>query len=303
MIRVLIASLAVLGALSSTATAAELRLERLGTQHSVAVASGEHRTSAFLSSAGRLVVGSAGRSGRTVAVPVGCTPVAAAARAIALTCATSVDQQIAVYDLDRGVTVPLTMPAGLSGAISHLGARWAMVDASSSPDGLHSLATRFVIDWRTQRTVSLGRTDPFGARRYVDLDAATASRRLCAPLRRRVAGGIEDIKYLALERIGRWTINFTPMGAAYVQRCATLSRRRLPRVSSPVLGTDFVGYLQNRRVVYLDLRTGRRLTRAWPTSQAPRLAAAGRRLLISAPEQADSYPPAQQLTYRIYRTR
>ena len=299
-----IALLALVGVMSlcATAMAAELRLERLGTQRSAAVASSEHRTSAFLSSAGRLIVGSAGRGARTVAVPVGCTPVAAAARAIALTCTASVNQQI-VYDLDRGAIVPLTMPAGLSGSITDLGARWAMVREASSPDGLHTLATRLVIDWRTQRTVSLGRTDPFGAGRYVDLDAATASRRLCAPLRRRVDGGIDDIKYLRLERNGRWTLSATATGAAYIQRCGTQSRRRLPRASSPVLGMDFIGYLQDRRIVYLDLRTGRRMTRAWPSSQTPQLAAAGRRLIISAREQADTYPPAQQPTYLIYRTR
>ncbi len=114
----LIASLALVGALSSpatTATAAELGLDRLGTQRSIVVASGEHRTSAFLSSAGRLVVGSAGRSGRTVAVPVGCTPVAAAARAIALTCTTSVNQQI-VYDLDRGGHCPVDPAGGTVGS-------------------------------------------------------------------------------------------------------------------------------------------------------------------------------------------
>ena len=242
-----------------------------------------------------------------VAVPVGCTPVAAAARAIALTCRASVNQQIVneqiVYDLDRGAIVPLTIPAGLSGSITDLGARWAMVRASSSPDGLHSLATRLVIDWRTQRALSLGRTDPFGAARYVDLDAATASRRLCVPLRRRLAGGIDDIKYLPVERNGRWTLSATATGAAYVQRCGTQSRRRLPRASSPVLGVDFVGYLESRRIVYLDLSTGRRMTRVWPSSETPQLAAAGRRLIISAPEQAATYPPAQQPTYRIYRTR
>jgi hypothetical protein len=213
-----------------------------------------------------------------------------------------VNEQI-VYDLDRGAIVPLTIPAGLSGSITDLGARWAMVRASSSPDGLHSLATRLVIDWRTQRALSLGRTDPFGAARYVDLDAATASRLLCVPLRRRLAGGIDDIKYLPVERNGRWTLSATATGAAYVQRCGTQSRRRLPRASSPVLGVDFVGYLESRRIVYLDLSTGRRMTRVWPSSETPQLAAAGRRLIISAPEQAATYPPAQQPTYRIYRTR
>lgn len=276
-------------------------LERLGTQSSVAVASGEHRTSAFLSSAGRLVVGSAAAVG-------GRWRCLSDVRRSRRPPEHRADLHNVCGPADRlrprqSAIVPLTLPAGWSGAITHLGARWAMVDGASSPDGLHSLATRLVIDWRTQRAVGLGRTDPFGARRYVDLDAAAGSRRLCAPLRRRVAGGIEDIKYLSLERNGRWTISATPMGAAYVQRCATLSRRRLPRVSSPVLGTDFVGYLQDRRIVYLDLRTGRRMTRAWPSRQSPRLAAAGRRLIISAPEQADAYPPAQQPTYRIYRTR
>jgi len=125
----------------------------------------------------------------------------------------------------------------------------------------------------------------------------------CAPIRRRIGGGIDDIKYLPLTKQSQWTLHATSSGGAYVQRCRSRRTLRLPRVSSAVLGIDFVGYLQRRRIVYLDLRSGRRSSRAWPTEQTPLLAAAGRRLIISAPEQPDAYPAVPDPTYRIYRSR
>lgn len=290
-------------ALASTATAAEFRVEALGTHGSIAVGSSGHPTTAYLASPGQLAVGSAGRATRSVAVPVGCTPVAAAPQAIALTCSTATVAVPAVYDLRRGALSALELPTGLSGHVTGIGNRWAMIFAASSPDELHVVATRLLIDWRTQRTVSLGREDPFGAGRSIDLDASGGARRLCAPIRRRTGGGIDDIKYLELTKAGRWTLNITDDGISYVQRCGTRRTTPLGLVQNPVLGNDFVGYIKNRRIVYLDLRTGKRTTRAWPTGQTPTLAAAGRRLIISAPEQTPAYPPVQNPTFRIYRTR
>jgi hypothetical protein len=290
-------------ALASTATAAELRVESLGTQGSIAVGSPVHRTTAHLASPGQLAVGLAGRATRSVAVPIGCTPVAAAPQAIALTCTTTSPVMVsAVYDLQRSVLIPLKLPPGLSGHVTDIGNRWAMISAASSPDELHLRSTRLLIDWRTEHAVSLGRDDPFGASRHVDLDASSGARRLCAPIRRRTDKGVDNFKYLQLTKVGRWTLNSTDEGRSYVQRCGTRRTTNLSRVQNPVLGNDFVGYIKDRRIVYLDLRTGKRTTRAWPTSQTPALAAAGRRLIISAPEQGPSHPPIQTPTFRIYRT-
>jgi len=306
MIRALSALLAAAAALASsgTAAAAELRLQSLGIQRSAAVASPEQRTTAYLSAPGQLAIGSAGRASRSVAVPVGCTPVAAAAEAIAMTCAPTINERIpVVYDVARRTLSPVRLPTGMTGGITAVGRRWVSISAASSPDGQHTLATRLLIDWRAQRVVSLGHDDPFGADRYIALDAATPARRLCSPIRRRADDGIDDIKYFELTKLGRWTLNFDSVGSVYVQRCGARSKTRLRQARNPVLGKDFVGYVSGRRIVYLDLRTGKAKTRAWPTSQTPTLAAAGRRLIISEPEQGAAYPPVENPTFRIYRTR
>lgn len=282
-------------AVPGTAAAAQLRLERFAVGSSPAVASGDHRTTAYLSAPGMLVVGTAGRGERSTAISPACIPTAAAAKAVALRCTAQDGERNVVLDLATQQAIPVALPSGVSGRITSIGERWAVVDARSSPDDLHVVQSRLLIDWRTQRSVSLGRDDPYGAHRYIDLDATDPGRRLCSPVARILENGYDDMKYVEIAKQGAWTLTYESLHGPLVQRCGQPTRRRLPRVSQPVLGNDFVGYLDGRRVVYLDLRTGKRQIRAWPTSQRPELAAAGRRLIISAPAAGGSY--------RLYRSR
>jgi hypothetical protein len=296
MLRVLLSSIAV-GALAGpcTASAAGLRLERLAVASSAAVASAEHRTTAYLSAPGTLVVGVAGRGEQSMAISPACIPTATTTRTVAMRCTLQDGERNMVLDLETRTVTPLQLPSGVSGRIASIGERWAVVDARSSPDDLHVVQSRLLIDWHTQRIVSLGRDDPYGAHRYIDLDAAEPGRRLCSPVARILENGFDDMKYAEVAKQGAWTLTYESLHGPLVQRCGQRTRRRLPRVSQPVLGNDFVGYVDGHRVIYLDLRTGRRQTRAWPTGQRPELAAAGRRLIISAPIPGG--------TYRLYRSR
>ncbi len=122
------------------------------------------------------------------------------------------------------------------------------------------------------------------AHQVLDLDAPTAVRRLCAPI-------LADPD-TPLVPIGRWVARSQPAGWE-VQRCG--SRRVIRAATSwrdPVLGRDAFAYRTGRRIVYRDLRTGRRRSGAWPTSHVPALAMFGRRVVVS-----DLPRPATNLSF------
>lgn len=297
-------ALAVLLASPAGAHASYLHVDRVGTGPAASAIAGDaiSRTTAYVSAPGRLQVGSAGRHAVARAVPSQCLPTAVTASAVALSCVLP-DRPYtpAVMDLSTGAIAVLPSLNDLTGLITRIGAAWVSFAGFSSPDDVHVVNTRRLVNWRTQRTVSLGAGDPFGSRRRIDLDLSEPSRRLCTPLRRGRDGDIfDDIRYYPLVQQGRWALTIGNV-TARVRRCGSSHRTLLKRGQGAVLGVDFVGYITRTRVVYLDLRTGKRSSRPWPTAYKPKLAAAGRRLLISAPTQQPSLSKPGAERYRLYR--
>lgn len=267
---------------SASADAAGLRLQRLDRATQPAVGSPQHGTIAYSKAPGSVTARGPGRARRTYPVPAHCTVGGAvAANVVALRCSLAQGPVMTIMNLTSAALSP---PLGLPGTpdyASALGSRWAIVEGMDVSE-----ITRRLIDWRTQRMIDLNGADPYGPRHYLDLDSAEPGRRLCAPIRRAQIGNILPT-YRTLQKAGAWTLTTQRVQGPRLQRCGSRTTRTFP-YPNVVLGRDFVGYIARGKVVYLDLRNGRRTSVAWPgasppaTAYPPALAAAGRRLIVSA---------------------
>jgi hypothetical protein len=184
-----------------------------------------------------------------------------------------------IINLVDGRLTPLNIPGAEFDA---LGTNWALVDQYvSTSDNPHTVILRQLFNWHTRRTISLGRDDRYGPRRYIDLEQAHPGRALCSPVRRVKSRDGSDSRYAPVSKIGAWTLTADPGNDAVLQRCGRHATKHFSFKTQPVLGKDFIGYLSRRTIVYLDLRTGTRHSTRWPAGSKPTLAAAGRRLIVS----------------------
>ena len=178
-----------------------------------------------------------------------------------------------------------------------------LADTSVSSDGVHQFNSQALVDWRTGRTIRLGRLDPFGRSEYPDLNSASPARRLCAPLKRSSSAPdiFSDIRFADVEKIGQWVLQ-TQRTSVQLQRCGKGTITTYPTDVAPnealtadaraVLGRDAIGYLQHRQIVYRDLLSNRRWTASWPTTQRPNLAIFARHLV--------AWIPSTPSTFNIY---
>jgi hypothetical protein len=129
-----------------------------------------------------------------------------------------------------------------------------------------------VINWHTGETRDLPSIDTLGNGGILDLDAVTPTRRLCKPV-------LRETSLAKTLRVGAWVLQTGARPS--LRKCGSGARIRFEPGSRPVLGQDFVGYLQARRVIYRDLRSSARWVRRWPTTSRPFLTIFGRRLVIT----------------------
>jgi hypothetical protein len=264
---------------SAAASASRLRLDRFAEAQSAAVGGGGNATVAYLTAPGTVTVRAPGKQPRLYAAPVGCAPSEVSFRAVACSSV--------VINLVDGDLTPLGIPGAVFDA---LGDNWALVDQYVSTDeNPHTVILRLLFNWRTGRTISVGRDDRYGPRRYIDLDQAHPGRALCSPVRRVRSRDGSDSRYAPVTKIGAWTLTADPGNDAVLQRCGRHATKHFSFKTQPVLGTDFIGYLSARTIVYLDLRTGMRRSTPWPDASKPTLAAAGRRLIVSTTTTTGSH--------------
>lgn len=281
-----------------SAEGATLRLSRLASTTRAPVASATGGL-AYLASATELVVLQAPGSPRTYAVPTGCRPLAIGPGVVALACPSTAAPMVLLTPSGSVLTVPVASAAGYDGAIA-IGRQWLLADTTSSTDGVHQIQSRALINWRTGRSISLGAPEPFGQHEYADLDSIAPGRRLCAPVIRAgvAAAPFEDVPFASVEKVGQWILQTAPTSVR-LQRCGkgTVTtfatglgpHEALTQDARAVLGSDAVGYLQGRRVVYRDLRSKRRWTAPWPTTQRPALGMFDRQLVVSVPSATGDY--------------
>lgn len=257
---------------------------------------------AYLARPGELAVRRAGNALRTYSVPPGCIPQAVGGGVVALRCPGSISSILVLLQA-TGAVLPIALPSGVSADVAlAVGSRWLLADTSSSPDGVHQLTSRALIELRTGRAIGLGKADPFGRREYPDLNAQAPGRRLCAPVVRAAGPSasdpLSDVKFATVQKIGQWVLQSGPT-EAQLQRCGKKTVTRYPtgldrhnhltQDAGAVLGSNAIGYLQGHRIVYEDLRSGLRKTAPWPTTERPHLAMFGRRLVVSAKSPAGDY--------------
>ncbi len=166
---------------------------------------------------------------------------------------------LAVLDEDRGKIVPITPPGNrVYGPVEAVGSRRLRVSGSDRGEDPHA-SRRYLVDWRSgaekeiegdmSASGAFPGTDP--RHQILDLDAASAVSRLCAPI-------VADVNApLSIVRIGRWVLQDTD--AWRLQRCGSRHVTTAPAGwRDPVIGRDAFAYRSGRRIVYHDLRNGRR---------------------------------------------
>jgi hypothetical protein len=154
------------------------------------------------------------------AVPAGCLPGAITAKAIVLAgCGP------AVLVLSTGRVRPVPLSDGYNGfAAVAIGAEWMEGDVglSNIGDGTRSVSTNAIVNWHTGRFVALDQNDPYGARRYPDLDRVHPGRRLCRPIRRLSARppAASNTRFAVVQRVGDWVLQTGSRGPR-LQRCGS----------------------------------------------------------------------------------
>lgn len=129
-----------------------------------------------------------GRRGgpRAYDVPEGCFPRALTSDAVGVTCTRPPATGSLVLSLDDGslqpvqaMLPPIVEDERLETAVLGIGRRWVHLRTTrSSPSGGRDMISQALVERGTNRTIDLT-TDPFGARRVLDLDRATPARPLC----------------------------------------------------------------------------------------------------------------------------
>lgn len=233
--------------------------------------------------ADRIVVTDASGRTRELSVPPGCFPAATTATAVALGgCGP------AILRLRGGGVRRLTLPSGLVGfAPSAIGAQWIEGTVQEEIDGgTRSRPSNAILNWHTNRLIVLDTRDPYGARRYPDLDASRPGRVLCRPVKRqRLRAGLALTRYGIVQRADRWFVVEGSRGSS-LMRCGSSRTTRWGDTTVVRLGRRHLAtYSPNRpeRGVSLrSLRTGR-TQRLGVSSSALELAAAfsSRELVIS----------------------
>ncbi len=283
-------------AAATPASAGSLRLQQLGLGSRPAVTSAEAGDVA-LARDGMLHVYSRENARRVYPIPSRCDATAIHRAAVALGCYFPATGDTP-YLLDRssGAITPVKLPfENRRAEISALGAHWALVDASSNPpDGIHGDDRRILLNPATGESVDLSFADPFGSRRYLDLDAERPARALCRPITRSRYSNTSQVvlKRRPMARSGRWFLEHDSTGIAELQRCGRSTQRRFANEAGAVLGDGVVGYMTKRsrpRIVLETLYSSRRWSAPRPTGTDFVLTAAGRRLIISAQTPGGPY--------------
>lgn len=287
-VAITLAAAALLAAAAPAGAAQQLRLKRLALSPAPPVASGKSGGLAYLLSATSLRVRRSGEPARAYEVPRGCEPGAIGDGAVALVCpfaataaagaAPQVVPLTVVLTERDGALRPLAAPAGVTYSDVHaIGRHWLRVSSYDVPDEVHLVETVWLVNWRDGRRIEWGGSHghgppPLAPAEYANLDAREPRRLLCAPL-------LRDRDADVVERIGAWVLQRGVDVA--LQRCGRSRAERDWRRRQAVLGRDAFAYLGGRRIVYRDLRRGRRYVRTWPAGPDPRLQMYGRRLVVS----------------------
>lgn len=267
-----------------TAEAAGLHLRQLATSPALPVGAGATGQLAYLTDQTSLAVRTSGQATRVHRVPAGCRPQALAKGLVALACPGTppeVTPMVAVLDSATGAITPVAtsqIRAALDG-IRSIGAQWLVADVSSSADRVHAVGRSVLVNWHTGETRELASADPYAKRGMLELDAPTPTRRLCQPITRTTS-------LAKVLRLGDWVLQAGSQPS--LRTCGQRTAIRFAAGSRAVLGQDFVGYLQGRRVIHRDLRSNVRSTTPWPSRSRPFLALLGRRLIVTT-GRADSY--------------
>jgi len=167
-------------------------------------------------------------------------------------------------------------------------------------DGYHS-GDEFAFDWRSRTRFHLD--DPG---RTVDLGRAGLTRPLCAPLRRTpnpwrdVSPFDEDPPYLPMPVSGRRAVELVPThagesGAVRLWRCGHRRPRVLTRSGccDLAIGAGLVAWIGGDRARAFEIGTGRRRSWRLPSPGYPRVAKAGRTLLLWTRRSTIDDPPAK----------
>jgi hypothetical protein len=147
---------------------------------------------------------------RALAVPTSCAPAALSGDNVALRCAPTSGRSVALLDLADGQVRALQAPGRFDDfAPIALGARWLLATATLESDAVgHLREVKVLLDLTTGSTKELGPRDPYGARRYIDLDNPTPTRS-----RPRLAFAGQRLVVTALGSEGRWSVyRSSPLG-------------------------------------------------------------------------------------------
>lgn len=282
---------------SSSAEAASLRLRQIGTGTQAAVTSPGGGDIAFARNGTVTVIDRESRR-RLYAAPSSCDITAVSRTTVALACNLPTSKDT-IFLLERatGTIAPLRLPFPAPRAqITELGARWALVDTVVvAEDGIHGEDRRVLLNIRTAQAVDLSRADPYGPRRYLDLDAEQPTRALCRPITRSRYSNTSQLvlQRRTITRSGRWFLEQDSTGIAELQRCGSRTKRRFSPKQAVLtgdghvaaIGKGIIGYVSSdrRRPIVLESLASRRRWKARrPTGNTFVLAAAGRHLIVSA---------------------
>jgi hypothetical protein len=216
---------------------------------------------AYLRADGQLRVRTEDGQVQDVVVPADCAPTAVGHGFVVLQCQGPSLAKAMLVDLAAGSVRDVT--PGLPGLSEWfpvaVGSRWVYLQASGEPGaGGHQFTDDVLANLKSGRTISLER-DPYGPRRYIDLNSKTPAARLCAGVRRhRQNQPFFEARWQYATLVGPRLFEPSRGSHGTLTSCKTSHVRKLD-ISQPQAGPRFVaGFDQYNfsTVKLLDLATG-----------------------------------------------
>lgn len=274
-------ALAVLTALFVASNSASAKgLRSVGTAASRVAADGRSGVVAYLASPGSLAV--LRDSGQTseFAIPSDCVPMAAASDAVGLGCGFAMDspELLTVADGERHA-ISIDGLGAERGFVVGIGTDWIELEAATPPAANgHYFLFRALVNRTNGDKVDL-RRDPFGVASVIDLNRASAHRRLCRPHRRTRTNSpaFDHTRYLPASLFGSWFAE-SAEARIRVSRCGSKRHRAsFSKSSRIVLNRRFAAHRSGSAIRLVNLRTRRyRTLRFAPGAQPVPSLSAGR---------------------------